>query len=75
MELNTFKKKLTPMPKKAALPFPRTCKICNTPKDEKEFRGTSKVCNPCDNARKNESQRKKRAERWGFLGLDMSTKF
>jgi RecJ-like exonuclease len=51
----------------------KICKHCKAEEGKEKFRGN--VCPPCDNRIKNEQQKKKREERWKFLGLDMSTKF
>lgn len=70
---NSFVRKMFPMPvkKKDKLPDVRPCKQCQVPKEEKEFRKGGRTCRTCE-AEKN---RTKRAERWEYLGLDMSTKF
>lgn len=47
----------------------RVCKVCKFPKSEKEFRGTQKVCNTCDNTRKIAYARSKREEARKFLGF------
>jgi hypothetical protein len=70
MTPNHFKKKLQPLTKKTK-PTDVVCKVCK--EQNKKMRG--KLCNECDNKKKNEAQRLKREERWKFLELDMSTKF
>jgi len=49
----------------------KECKECKKPKDPKDFRKNSRVCRVCIS----EKDKAKRAERWSYLGLDMSTKY
>ena len=68
-ELNVFKKKIQPLPKYK--PDKKPCKECNLLKEK--MRG--RLCSECDNKKKNDHQKKKRAEKWEFLNLDMSQTF
>lgn len=49
-------------------PEQRVCKICGDEKPVTQFRGTQKVCNPCDNNRKCERTRKKKEESKLYFG-------
>jgi hypothetical protein len=50
----------------------KICKTCKSDKNaDKDFRKGSRRCKDCDK----EAGKQKRAERWEFLGLDMSKTF